>query len=149
MTELENKRKVVYVKTAIPRTEPKEGVNILVLEQGKPISGTFENIYAPSVEGFKPEMVITTEDTKYVLSMNASLYKMIEWQEVKPGNKIDVSFEGKSSKKEKGKQPMNLFKIKNHDRKFEKKVDSRYESIVSGVKKSEVVEDISDDELDL
>jgi hypothetical protein len=149
MTELIEKRKVVYVKTAIPRTEPKEGVNILVLEKGVPISGTFENIYAASVEGFKPEMVLTTDDTKFVLSMNASLYKMVEWQEVKPGNKIEVSFEGKSPKKEKGKQPMNLFKIKNFDRKFEKKVDSRYEAIVSGVKKSEVVEDISDDEIDL
>jgi len=149
MTEV--KKPVVYVKTSIPRNPPKEGVEILILEKGKSISGTFENIYAPSIEGYKSEMVITTEEKKFVLSMNTSLYKMVEWQGVQPGHKITVSFEGQAPKKEKGKQPMNLFKIVNVDKPaFERKVDSKYEDIKSAksIKKSEVVEDISDDELE-
>jgi hypothetical protein len=150
MTE-QAKNQVVYVKTTIPRNPPKENVEILVLEKGKSISGTFENIYAPSVEGYKPEMVITNGDKKFVLSMNTSLYKMVEWQGVQPGHKITVSFEGQAAKKEKGKQPMNLFKIVNADKPaFERKVDSKYEDIKSAklIKKSEVVEDISDDEIE-
>lgn len=146
MTEVV-KKSVVYVKTQKPQSEPKEGVNILVLTKGDKITGTFENVYAPAIKEYKDELVLTTETTKYVLSMNSSLFKQLEWKGVQPGHDIEIEFDGELKNKEKGKKPMKLFKIVNITQPFiPRTVSSKYQSIQSGTSKSTA--EIPDDELD-
>jgi hypothetical protein len=147
MTDVVNKLQVVYVKTKKPENEPKEGVKILILNKGEKLTGTFENVYAPAIKEYKDELVLTTHDTKYVLSMNASLFKQLEWRAVQPGHEIEIEFDGTMKNKEKGKKPMNLFKIVNITQPFvPRKVSTKYEAIKNG--SSTVTSEISDDELD-
>lgn len=144
MTE-QVKQTVVYVKTKEPQTTPKEGILIKVLKEGEGIKGVFENVYAPSIEGYKDDLVLISEGTKYVFNMNTSLFKQLEWKGVLPGHEIEITFDGTLKSKEKGKKPMNLFKIQNITQpNVARKVSSTYKAIVSGT----VTPEISDDELD-
>lgn len=149
MTLQENRKSVTYVKTSQPRNPPKDGVQILVLSEGEKIKGTLVGVFASIIEGYKPEMVVENEETKYSLSMNSSLYKQVEWKGVQIGHEIEVEFSGTLKSKEKGKAPMNLFKINNITQpNTVRKVDPKFAAI-SGVSKSTVVDSIEDDEIDL
>ena len=81
--------------------------------------------------------------------MNSSLYKQIEWKSVQVGHEIEVEFDGTLKSKEKGKAPMNLFKINNITQpNVARIVDPKFATISSS-KKSEVTAEINDDDRDL